>query len=135
MQDHDFEHSYVVCTRRVRRDRFESEPGPAMYLRVPNHRDPRPGDRIGKRQWFDEVRDRADGAADNRIDPAGDVLVFVHGYNNGQDIVMKRHRRLQDDLWAEGFRGLVVSLDWPSAEQALNYLETGGTHRRPRSRS
>ena len=123
MSDHEFEHSYVVCTRRVRRERFESEPGSATYLRVPNHRNPCPGDRIGKRRWFDEVRDRADGAADNRIDPAGDVLVFVHGYNNDQDIVMKRHRRLQDDLWAEGFRGLVVSLDWPSAKQTLNYLE------------
>ena len=123
MQNHPFDHTYVICTRRVRQGRFESEPGPAMYLRVANNRNPAPGDKIGKRLWFDEVNDRADGAADNRIDPAGDVLVFVHGYNNDQDIVMKRHRRLQADLWAEGFRGLVVSLDWPSADKTLNYLE------------
>ena len=123
MQDHPFEHTYVVCTRRVRRDRFEAEPGPATYLRVPNDRDPDPGDRIGKRAWFDEVNDRADGVADRRIDPDGDVLVFVHGYNNDQEIVMKRHRQLQADLWAEGFRGLVVSLDWPSDDKTLNYLE------------
>ena len=123
MQDHPFEHTYVVCTRRARRGRFEAEPGPTSYLRVPNDRDPCPGDRIGKRTWFDEVNDRADGVADRRIDPGGDVLVFVHGYNNDQEIVMQRHRRLQADLWAEGFRGLVVSLDWPSDDKTLNYLE------------
>ena len=55
--------------------------------------------------------------------PAGDVLVFIHGYNNDQEIVMKRHRQLQADLWAEGFRGLVVSFDWPSHDATLNYLE------------
>ena len=124
MQHHPFDCTYVVCTRRVRQGRFESEPGPAMYLRVPNERFPCPEkDKVTRREWFDEVRDRADGAADNRIDPAGDVLVFVHGYNNDQEIVMDRHRQLQSDLWAEGFRGLVVSLDWPSADKTLNYLE------------
>ena len=123
MQEHPFEHTYVVCTRRARRGRFEAEPGPTAYLRVPNDRDPCPGDSIGKRTWFDEVNDRADGVADRRIDPGGDVLVFVHGYNNDQEIVMRRHRRLQADLWAEGFRGLVVSLDWPSDDKTLNYLE------------
>lgn len=123
MEGHPFDSTYVICTRRVRRDRFESEPGKAIYLRVPNDRNPRPDDRIRQRLWFDEVRDRADGAADNRIDPAGDVLVFIHGYNNDQDIVMRRHRQLQADLWAEGFRGLVVSFDWPSASSTLNYLE------------
>ena len=123
MQDHPFDSTYVTCTRRVRQSRFEAEPGPTTYLRVPNDRDPCPGDKIGKRTWFDEVNDRADGVADKRIDPGGDVLVFVHGYNNDQEIVMKRHRRLQADLWAEGFQGLVVSLDWPSNDKTLNYLE------------
>ena len=123
MPDNPFDSTYVICTRRVRKNAFEAEPGPARYLRVPNGRDPRPQDRIPKGTWFREVRDRADGVADRRIDPAGDVLVFIHGYNNDQAIVMKRHRRLQADLWAEGFRGLVVSFDWPSACKALNYLE------------
>ena len=123
MPKHPFDATYVICTRRVKEDGFEAEPGPARYLRVPDDRGPGPGDEIPKGDWFREVRDRADGAADNRIDPAGDVLVFVHGYNNDQAIVMKRHRRLQADLWAEGFRGLVVSFDWPSADSTLNYLE------------
>ena len=95
---HPFENKYVICTRRLRNGPFQSEPGATTYLRVPNDRNPEPGDRITRRAWFDKVRDRADGAADNRIDPAGHVLVFIPGHNNDQDTVMKRHRQLQDDL-------------------------------------
>ena len=117
------QHDYVICTRRVRRRRFRSEPGKALYLKVPNDRNPLPGDAVEPRTWFDEVRVWADGAAQNKIDPAGDVVVFVHGYNNDQDIVMKRTRQLQVDLQKEGFKGLVVAFDWPSASSPLNYLE------------
>lgn len=123
MPNHPFKCTYVICTRRIRNGVFESEPGPTRYLEVPNDRDPEPDHQISQRTWFERVRDLADGEADNRIDPAGDVLVFIHGYNNDQAIVMERHRRLQEDLWNEGFRGLVVSFDWPSADSTLNYLE------------
>ena len=117
------QHDYVICTRRVRGTRFRSEPGKVAYLKVPNDRNPLPKDAIDASTWFDEVRDWADGAADNKIDPAGDVVVFVHGYNNDQDTVMKRTRQLQADLQGEGFQGLVVAFDWPSANSTLNYLE------------
>lgn len=123
MSNGDFDHEYVICTRRFRDGKFEAEPGPTTYLKVPHDEDPQMAHKIAPRDWFNEVQDRADGVADNKIDPAGDVLVFIHGYNNGQDIVMKRHRRLQADLWAERFRGLVVSFDWPSGNWAVNYLE------------
>ena len=36
---------------------------------------------------------------------------------------MERHRQLQEDLRAAGFRGAIVSFDWPSADMTLNYLE------------
>ena len=117
-------YDYVICTRRVRDDKeFQSEPGDVAYLEVPNDRNPRPSDAIAPTAWFEKVRDLADGAAQNKIDPAGDVVVFVHGYNNDQDIVMKRSRQLQVDLQNEGFRGLVVAFDWPSADSTVNYLE------------
>lgn len=53
----------------------------------------------------------------------GNILVFVHGYNNSQRIVIERHRRLHDDLRADGFAGVVVSFDWPSGDKGLFYLE------------
>src|SRR5262249_52298027 len=53
----------------------------------------------------------------------GDILVFIHGFNNGQDIVMSRTRRLKMDLTEAGYKGAVVAFDWPSDNMALNYLE------------
>ena len=53
----------------------------------------------------------------------GDVLAFVHGYNNDQKTVLARHRRLKADLAAAGFRGEVMSFNWPSANMAFNYIE------------
>ena len=53
----------------------------------------------------------------------GDILVFVHGYNNSQDTVMQRHDRLAADLGDAGFKGVVLSFDWPSEAMAIHYLE------------
>ena len=53
----------------------------------------------------------------------GDILVFVHGYNNDQEIVLRRHKQIKKDLAELGYRGAVVSFDWPSDDRALNYLE------------
>jgi esterase/lipase superfamily enzyme len=47
----------------------------------------------------------------------------VHGYNNDIGVVLQRQRRLQADLRAEGWRGIVVAFDWPSDNKTLNYLE------------
>jgi esterase/lipase superfamily enzyme len=47
----------------------------------------------------------------------------VHGYNNSQETVLKRQRKLQRGLERNGFDGVVVSFDWPSANNVLNYLE------------
>ena len=63
--------------------------------------------------------------APNRRDAftIGNVLVFVHGYNNRIDDVMERHNLLQAGLGAAGYKGAIVSFDWPSDESTLNYLE------------
>jgi len=51
--------------------------------------------------WVKEVQYIADGNPNqNSISIAGDVLVFIHGYNNGLDIIMQRQRQLAKDLEA-----------------------------------
>lgn len=55
--------------------------------------------------------------------PRGDILVFIHGFNNDAEAVMWRHRRLARDLAAVGYEGTVVSFDWPSNDVGINYLE------------
>lgn len=118
-------HNYLICTRAVVKGKFVPEPGKPRFLKTKSQSGilPTPADEISVKQWADEIRDLADGMADNRVSDGGDVLIFIHGYNNTIETVTKRQRYLQEDLAAEGFHGLVVSFDWPSADSTLNYLE------------
>jgi len=116
---------YVLCTRKVQGGKFIAEPGPAKHLIVPEDELPKPEHEIAAKDWFRKLRKAATWGKDSR-DPQrarGDLLVFVHGYNNDQRVVMARHKRLNTDLAAAGFKGEVMSFDWPSANMALNYLE------------
>jgi esterase/lipase superfamily enzyme len=54
--------------------------------------------------------------------PRGDILFIVHGYNNSERDVMQRHRIMKSGLVALGFKGVIVSFDWPSDDEALAYL-------------
>lgn len=123
---------FVMCARAVRNGQFISEPGSSLYLEVPDGSNgtvlapvPLPEHKIRRDVWIKHLRQAAVWGQDSRLPKKerGDVLVFIHGYNNNQEIVMKRHRQLQSDLRALGYRGAVVSFDWPSADMPLNYLE------------
>lgn len=117
--------NYLVCTRNITKGEFGSEPGATKFLKLPsNSLSPKPDHEIGKRDWIDEVLGQAvTGQNESTGQDCGDILVFVHGYNNSQKTVMQRHKLLKSGLEKQGFRGVVVSFDWPSADQALNYLE------------
>ncbi|MBM4208642.1 MAG: alpha/beta hydrolase [Gammaproteobacteria bacterium] len=121
---------FVMCARAVRSGKFISEPGKSAYLLVPGSSSvPLPEHKISVGEWVKKLRESAVWRTpDNDPDPnrgkaRGDILVFIHGYNNDQQIVMKRHRQLKSDLAAVGYKGAVMSFDWPSADSALNYLE------------
>lgn len=116
---------YLMSLRAVdaKRGQFRSEPGPVSYLAVPAGQLPNPTHKISKAKWLATVRDLADGRADGVMSDGGDILVFVHGYNNTPEDIMKRHALLQSQLNAAGWQGIVVSFDWPCADQTLNYLE------------
>ncbi|TCO71540.1 alpha/beta hydrolase [Rhodovulum euryhalinum] len=105
---------YVFCVRSVRAGEFGSEPGAAA--------EPSPDHRIGKRDWFAKVQENAiSGTFAGH--PSGDIVMYVHGYNNSQKTMLARHRKIRKGLEAHGFGGAVVSFDWPSADSTLNYLE------------
>jgi esterase/lipase superfamily enzyme len=118
---------YVISTRNKMRKQnaFGGEPGPVRYLRVPRNQRPRPSHQVAsERDWTGEVmRAALPGANPSADHPSGDVLIFIHGYNNDLSVVMWRHRRLRRGLEQLGYRGAVVSFDWPSESSALNYLE------------
>lgn len=112
---------YVMSVRAVRSGRFVDKVGPSRFLQVDEGVDPLPQQAITANRWFDQVREA--GAWVNAKGQArGDVLFIVHGYNNSEREVMARHRLLQASLRAVGFKGVVVSFDWPCGDDALAYL-------------
>jgi esterase/lipase superfamily enzyme len=120
---------YLITTRAIKDGQFVDQIGTTRYLRVPARTiipTPEMATSNARDQalWVKEVRDLADGDPNqNSISIAGDILVFIHGYNNDLATIMKRQRQLAKDLKAEGWRGLVIGFDWPSGNDTLGYLE------------
>jgi pimeloyl-ACP methyl ester carboxylesterase len=114
---------YVICARNIKGGKFASEPAPSTYLAIDGDAAPRPvkEQTLSSATWAKRVI--AAGRVGVPKNQQGNILVFVHGFNNDQDVIMQRHRRLRDDLQAAQFRGVVVSFDWPSGNVGAFYLE------------
>jgi esterase/lipase superfamily enzyme len=112
---------YVMSVRAVDGGEFIADVGPSRFLVVPAGQTPYPSHSISASAWYKAVRAASVWTNDNG-DERGDILFVVHGYNMSETEVMVRHRRLKDDLIAEGFKGVVVSFDWPSDDKTLSYL-------------
>jgi esterase/lipase superfamily enzyme len=121
----------VICVRDVSKGAFIAEPGTTRYLELPEgtwDKTPdnplAPTQAINRKDWFQKVMaDAMVGTNPNDATEFGDVLVFIHGYNNDQKVVMQRHRMLKANLRSLDYTGTVVSFDWPSSDETLNYLE------------
>jgi len=116
---------FVISVRNTKKGKFGTEPGPTKFLVVPaNQKDTDPEQQMARGKWVDTVLQEAKtGESAVTGKPLGDILVFIHGYNNAPTAVLKRHRLLKKDMKAVGYKGAVVSFDWPSASMGLNYLE------------
>lgn len=119
------EYNYILCARATKGGNFIPEPGPSKYLKVPKGMLPKPEHAIARTLWTKELRESATWGKDSRrSDHArGDLLVFVHGYNNDLQIISSRHEQLEKDLRAVGFKGALLTFCWPSNDKAINYLE------------
>jgi esterase/lipase superfamily enzyme len=117
--------TFLICTRDVDdKGKFIPEPGDTRYLKVaPARNEYALFDAIPKESWRKKVIAAADGEEDEITGSTGDILFFVHGYNNDISTVLWRTRTLQESLAARGWKGLVVGFDWPSDNSTLNYLE------------
>lgn len=122
--------NFVISVRNVKDERFGSEPGPTTYLEVPDGTDAKPEHEITQKRWLDKVLKRAKTGEHNRESnvqlegyATGDILIFIHGYNNSIKDIMDRHNLLQKRLTEQGFKGAIISFDWPSATMTLNYME------------
>lgn len=101
---------------------FSDEVGDSTYLVVPEKTNIEDATEIkDQKTWCGNVLNSS--AWKNESGEArGDILFIVHGYNNSVADVLDRHRRLASDLKFLGYKGAVVSFDWPSSNCALAYL-------------
>lgn len=113
---------FILCARSIKKGAFTSEPGKTSFLIVPDNAGPGPEHAVKKEIWIKELR-KAAVWGDSANPGRGDILVFIHGYNNDQKVMMKRHEQLQKDLTGAGYKGAVMSFDWPSNDIGINYLE------------
>jgi pimeloyl-ACP methyl ester carboxylesterase len=118
--------NFIITTRDVdSKGRLGNEPGDTRFLKVPkglrkydvSHQVKDPN------KWRLAVRAAADGVEDEITGTTGDVLVFVHGYNNDMNAITWRTEVLQTTLEQQGWEGIVIAFDWPSNNSTLNYLE------------
>ncbi|NSX54068.1 alpha/beta hydrolase [Parasulfitobacter algicola] len=116
---------YIFSVRRVRQNAFDNEPGSTYFLAVPGTADDLlPNQAMGRpgqmpKTWRNAVMD---DACPNHSGH-GEIVFYVHGFNTTTQNTLARHRLIKNGLRRQGFKGTVVSFDWPAADKALNYLE------------
>jgi len=120
------DYDYLIVTRELGSDnQFTADVGPVCFVRVPRDEPLYDGSHVIDRgSWIKEVQATADYSPNpHSISPTGDVLVFVHGYNNLIGNVLARMRCLRANMQKQQWRGTIVSFDWPSDDQTLAYLQ------------
>jgi esterase/lipase superfamily enzyme len=117
--------TFLICARDIdKKDRFLAEPGSTTFIIVPASKKKYSRvDAVSKEVWTQSVVSAAAHDADAVTGVTGDILFFVHGYNNDIETVLWRTRVLQETLSSQGWKGLVVGFDWPSDNSVLNYIE------------
>lgn len=115
---------YIISVRNVAKGNLGDEVGATKFLKVPSNHKMKPSHSYPKKKWVDEILGKAaTGTSSISQRPVGDVLIFIHGYNNPPEVVLKRHRLLKKNLLAAKYTGGLVTFDWPANDVALNYLE------------
>jgi len=112
---------YVMSVRAIQDGLFVPDVGPTTFLAVPDGADPDPRQAIAALDWYGKVQSAGEWK-NSRGEARGDILFVVHGYNESEQEVMDRHRRIRDGLAAFNFKGVIVSFDWPCGNSALAYL-------------
>ncbi|MGP1357853.1 alpha/beta hydrolase [Roseicyclus sp.] len=106
----------LAVTRRTYNasaDRFtNNRASVTRYLSVPEGVTPKGTHIVDRAAWLGLV-----GAAG-----AGDILVWVHGFNMDQAEGLERRRKIEVGLAAAGWTGRVLSWDWPSNGDIASYF-------------
>lgn len=114
---------YVFSVRSTSKGKFSDEPGASHFLEVPETvNNLNPSQKITKADWVKKVMKLAESGTHHGISD-GEIVIYVHGFNNDTKAVLRRLRALRKGLEANGFDGVIIAFDWPSEDSPLNYLE------------
>jgi pimeloyl-ACP methyl ester carboxylesterase len=115
---------YLITVRRISNGAFTDAIGETTFLKLEDADTAPfiPAQRMLGDDWVREVIGQVAKSKDATGVLRGDVLVYIHGYNNSMEDVLTRHRILKRDLPAHGFAGTVISFDWPCYNTALAYV-------------
>lgn len=90
----------------------------AKFLAIPaNVRRPKKSHEVRVSDWTRALQDAACATATEK----GNILIFVHGFNTEEWEMLERHRKIRAGLEVHGYKGAVVSFDWPSDGSVLGY--------------
>lgn len=105
---------YIFTSRsKSRAGTFTDNPGVTRYLKLPSKKSgAKKGQIVQKDAWVREVLALA---------KSDDILIYVHGFNTTHNDMLRRHRKIRIGLAKKGYRGAVVSFDWPSDGKISNY--------------
>jgi pimeloyl-ACP methyl ester carboxylesterase len=115
---------YCITVRAPNGEGYGDEPGKAAFLAVPSNVNDFETSQamVSSADWVRAVLSQIEVYRDATGVFRRDLLVFIHGFNNTPSNVLARHRSLMVSLREAGYRGGVVSFDWPSGDVALAYV-------------
>jgi esterase/lipase superfamily enzyme len=108
--------NFVITTRSMDGNgNFGNEVGETQFIEVPDTEKIEYTKQhvVGKDNWLKDVLQGS---------PA-DILIYVHGFNNGMNDVLTRHNTVKTELVANGYQGKVISFDWACGQSVMLYLE------------
>ena len=111
---------YILSVRNILdNNTFGVELGAPTYLQIPSDESkPLPSHHTmdGIKSWMDVVTEDVNRSYD------GNIVIFVHGFNNSSEQSLNRQRIIEAGLHNAGYNCKVIGFDWPSAESVVGYL-------------
>lgn len=96
------------------------DPGPARYVKLGDAAAPDTDMDVAR--WQAEIIARFPREVPGSATRTGDIVVFVHGFNEDYRSARSAHLDYEQKLAAAGFTGVLISFDWPSAGLTFAYL-------------
>ena len=102
---------------------YSNQLSSAKYLEIPNgQKTINKSLELPRASWFKKVEAAAGATKTTQGDIInGHIVFFVHGFNTDQYDMLERHRKIRKGLEAHGYKGCIVSFDWPSDGSVFGY--------------